>query len=47
MMVTHDPNVATHADRIICMLDGKIKSDGNGNDRSCTESKTSSEKRIQ
>jgi putative ABC transport system ATP-binding protein len=47
VMVTHDPDVATHADRIICMLDGKIKSDGNGKDRSCTESKTSSEKRIQ
>jgi putative ABC transport system ATP-binding protein len=46
MMVTHDPNVATHAERIICMLDGKIKSDGNGEDSDCVENTAGNEKRI-
>lgn len=46
VMVTHDPDVAGHADRIICMLDGKIKSDGNGQDSSCVENKPVNEMRV-
>jgi len=47
VMVTHDPDVAKHADRIICMLDGKIKSDGNGENSDCAEKKTIKKARIE
>lgn len=47
VMVTHDPDVAKHAERMICMLDGKIISDGNGKDSACTENKTMNKERVQ
>jgi len=40
VMVTHAPDVAEHADRVICMLDGKILSDGDANDNHCMEAKS-------
>lgn len=46
VMVTHDPDVANQAQRIICMLDGKIHSDGNEQDRACAENKTASKARV-
>lgn len=30
IMITHEPNIAEHAKRIIHLFDGKIKEDGNG-----------------
>jgi putative ABC transport system ATP-binding protein len=46
VMVTHDPNVASHAERIIFMIDGKIKSDGNGKDGSYADNKVVNDKGI-
>jgi putative ABC transport system ATP-binding protein len=46
VMVTHDSDVAHHADRIICMLDGKIHSDGDDQNSSCTEKRTVNEMRV-
>ena len=31
VLVTHDPAVATHADRIVALRDGRVHSNGNGN----------------
>ena len=33
IMITHEPDIAEHAKRIIHLLDGKIVKDGNGNKR--------------
>ena len=46
MMVTHDSDVAHHADRIICMLDGKKYSDGDNQDSSCAKTQTANEMRV-
>jgi putative ABC transport system ATP-binding protein len=37
VMVTHDPEIAGHASRIICMHDGSVAADGNGSARDCLE----------
>jgi putative ABC transport system ATP-binding protein len=46
VMVTHDPAVANHADRIVCMLDGKIQSDGHDKNNACLEIKGIQETRV-
>jgi len=35
VMVTHEPNIAEHASRVICVRDGQIVSDGKGNESEC------------
>lgn len=45
VMVTHAPDVAQHADRAICMLDGKIRTDGNDRNTPCMNAETTAEKR--
>jgi putative ABC transport system ATP-binding protein len=46
VMVTHAPDVAQHADRAICMLDGKIRTDGNDRNTPCMNAETTAEKRA-
>jgi len=36
IIVTHDPDIAAHAGRIICVKDGRILSDGHGPSSPCT-----------
>jgi putative ABC transport system ATP-binding protein len=36
IIVTHDPDIAAHAGRIICVKDGRIISDGRGDSSPCT-----------
>ena len=36
IIVTHDPDIAAHAGRIICVKDGRIISDGHGSSSPCT-----------
>lgn len=45
VMVTHAPEVALHADRAICMLDGKIQSDGNDHNTPCIKETANMEAR--
>jgi len=35
VMVTHEPDIALHAQRVICVKDGHILSDGRGGDNPC------------
>ncbi len=35
LMVTHEPDIAAHAGRVICLRDGRIISDGRGGDSEC------------
>ncbi len=35
VMVTHEPDIASHAQRVICVKDGKIISDGRNGDNPC------------
>ena len=37
VMVTHEPDIAAHAQRIICMRDGKIISDGRDGASPCLD----------
>jgi len=37
LMVTHDPTIAAHAERIICLRDGLIVSDGPGDGGNCID----------
>ena len=37
VMVTHEPSIAEHAQRVICVRDGKIASDGHGSSHACLE----------
>jgi putative ABC transport system ATP-binding protein len=37
VMVTHEADIAKHAQRVVCMRDGKIVSDGRGGARDCIE----------
>jgi len=37
VMVTHDPDIAAHAQRVICVRDGKIESDGHDATGPCLE----------
>ncbi len=37
VMVTHEPDIANHADRVICLRDGSVISDGRDGSRSCIE----------
>jgi putative ABC transport system ATP-binding protein len=41
VMVTHEPDIAAHADRIICVRDGRVIADGRDGGRGCTEHQTS------
>lgn len=45
-MVTHAHDVAKHADRIICMLDGKILSDDKDKENNCMNTQLSEEVRV-
>lgn len=45
VMVTHAPDVAEHAERVICMLDGKIISDGKDQASPCMKKEATPEKR--
>jgi putative ABC transport system ATP-binding protein len=35
VMVTHEPDIAQHAERVICVMDGKILSDGRDGKNAC------------
>ncbi len=35
LMVTHEPDIAAHANRVICLRDGQVISDGRGGDSEC------------
>ena len=35
LMVTHEPDIAAHAERVICLRDGQIISDGRGGHSEC------------
>ena len=35
LMVTHEPDIAAHANRVICLRDGQVISDGHGGDSEC------------
>jgi len=35
LMVTHEPDIAAHAERVICLHDGQVISDGRGGDSEC------------
>ncbi len=35
VMVTHEPDIAQHASRVICVRDGEIVSDGRGGENEC------------
>ncbi|HNS52145.1 MAG TPA: ABC transporter ATP-binding protein [Anaerolineae bacterium] len=37
VMVTHEPDIATHAQRVVCVRDGRIVSDGQGGAESCLD----------
>lgn len=39
IMITHEPDIAEHAKRIIHILDGKINSDSNGHKQRVVKSK--------
>jgi putative ABC transport system ATP-binding protein len=41
VMVTHEPDIAAHAGRIICVRDGRVIADGRDGGRGCTEHQTS------
>lgn len=41
VMVTHEPDIAAHAGRVICVRDGRVISDGRDGGRGCTESQDS------
>ena len=41
VMVTHEPDIAAHAQRVICVRDGKIVSDGHGGAESCLDRRES------
>jgi ABC-type lipoprotein export system ATPase subunit len=35
VMVTHEPDIAAHAERVICVKDGKLLSDGRDGSNPC------------
>jgi ABC-type lipoprotein export system ATPase subunit len=35
VMVTHEPDIAEHAGRVVCVMDGKILSDGRDGKNAC------------
>lgn len=37
VMVTHEPDIANHAQRVICLKDGKVISDGRNGSKYCIE----------
>jgi len=41
VMVTHEPDIAGHAQRVVCMRDGQIVSDDDGSSRSCLDRRES------
>ena len=41
VMVTHEPDIAGHAQRVVCMRDGRIVSDDDGSSRSCLDRRES------
>jgi putative ABC transport system ATP-binding protein len=41
VMVTHEPDIAAHAGRVICVRDGRVIADGRDGGRGCTEHATS------
>jgi putative ABC transport system ATP-binding protein len=45
VMVTHEPDVAAEAERVICVLDGKIISDGRQGGSSCLERRATATQR--
>ncbi len=47
VMVTHEPDIAAHAGRIICVKDGRVISDGRGGNNPCLDRKVLAGERIQ
>jgi putative ABC transport system ATP-binding protein len=41
VMVTHEPGIAGHAQRVVCMRDGRIVSDDDGSSSSCLDGRES------
>jgi putative ABC transport system ATP-binding protein len=37
VMVTHEPDIAKHTQRVICVRDGKVESDGRDGENSCMQ----------
>ncbi|GAG54509.1 unnamed protein product [marine sediment metagenome] len=37
VMVTHEPDIAKHTQRVICVRDGKVESDGRDGANSCMQ----------
>jgi len=37
VMVTHEPDIAEHTQRVICVRDGKVESDGRDGANNCAQ----------
>jgi putative ABC transport system ATP-binding protein len=40
VMVTHEPEIAEHTQRVICVRDGKVVSDGRDGAYSCAQTRS-------